>query len=403
MSKNIAVGIDIGTYQIKIVVAENVRDSDIDSFENGEGKNSFKIIGTGFAESKGLRHGYIINSSDTIKSLRSAVLQAEKSANIKIKRAFLSIGGIGVSSVVTSGSIIIPRADSEITEIDIKNVLSVVESEIPANISLNRKIIHTIPISYKIDGRMVLGRPIGMKGIKFEAKVLFVTCLEHHLNDLINIVEDLGIEVINIMASPLAGSMVILNKTQKIAGCVLANIGSETVSLVVFENNMPISLEVFPLGGTDITNDIALGLKIPLEEAENIKINNDKEIIYPKKKLEEIILARLSDIFDLIESYLKKLGRSGLLPAGIILTGGTSGVSTIEDLARATLKLPSKIGSLNFSTNLKNCQMKDSSWSVAYGLCLWGLSKNEDISFGAPTGTNKAKNKIISWFKQFLP
>ena len=397
MAKNIAVGIDIGTYQIKIVVAESVHE---------EGKEYAKIIGTGFAESKGLRHGYIINSDDTAKSLRLAISQAEKSANIKIRRAFLSIGGIGVSSVVSHGSIIIPRADSEITEIDVKNVLSIAESEIPANISINKKIIHTIPISYKIDGKPVLGRPIGMKGIKFEVKALFVTCLEHHLNDLIDTVEDLGIEVINIMASPLAGSMVILSKTQKIAGCVLANIGSETVSVVVFENNMPISLEVFPIGGTDITNDIALGLKIPIEEAEGLKINAEKEMNYPKKKLEEIILARLSDIFDLIEAHLKKLGRSGLLPAGIILTGGSSGVSTIEDLARATLKLPSKIGSLNFITGLKNCQVKDSSWSVAYGLCIWGLSDGEEYSFGAPITTNKPGVKILSlfnWFKQFLP
>jgi cell division protein FtsA len=393
MARNIAVGIDIGTYQIKVVVVEN----------SHEEKNPYKIIGTGFAESKGLRHGYIINSSDTTKSLKIALAAAEKAANIRIKRAFLSIGGIGVGSVISHGSIIIPRADSEITEIDIKNVLSVAESEIPSNISINKKIIHTIPISYKLDGRPVLGQPIGLKGVKFEARVMFVTCLEHHLNDLINIVEDLGIDVENIMASPLAGSLVILNKTQKIAGCVLANIGSETVSIVVFENNAPVSLEVFPIGGTDITNDIALGFKIPLEEAENIKINDGKENDFPKKKLEEIILARLSDIFDLVESHLKKIGRSGLLPAGIILTGGTSGVSTIEDLAKAILKLPSKIGSIEFDTNLKNYQIKDSSWSVAYGLCIWGLSNGEDIPFGSPSGNIKAKNKIISWFKQFLP
>ena len=398
MAKNIAVGIDIGTYQIKIVVVENVRE---------DGRDNFKIIGTGFAESKGLRHGYIINSGDTKRSLAIAIAEAEKTANIKIKRAFLSIGGIGVGSVISHGSIIIPRADSEITEIDIKNVLSVAESEIPANISVNKKIIHTIPISYKIDGRVVLGRPIGMKGIKFEVRAMFVTCLEHHLNDLIDTVEDIGIEVVNIMASPLAGSMVALNKTQKIAGCVLANIGSETVSMVVFENKMPISLEVFPIGGTDITNDIALGLKIPLEEAEDLKINDGHENMYPKKRLEEIITARLSDIFDLIESHLKKLGRSGLLPAGIILTGGTSGVSTIEDLARATLKLPSKLGSINFTTNLKNCQVKDSSWSVSYGLCIWGLSNGEEISFGASSaGAANSKGlfkKVLSWFKQFLP
>lgn len=398
MARHISVGIDIGTYQIKIVVVENLR-------ENGQMIQ--KIIGTGFAESKGLRHGYIINSGDTTRSLGIALAEAEKSSGIKIKKAFLSIGGIGVGSVVSHGSIIIPRADSEISDLDIKNVLSVAESEIPANISVNKKIIHTIPISYKIDGRIVLGRPTGMKGIKLEVKTLFITCLEHHLNDLIDTVENLGIEVTNIMASPLAGSLSILNKTQKIAGCVLTNIGSETVSLVVFENNIPLSLEVFPIGGTDITNDIALGLKIPIEEAENLKISSLKDSDYPKKKLEEIILARLSDIFDLIESHLKKIGRSGLLPAGIILTGGTSGVETIEDLAKATLKLPSKIGSMSFLTSMKNCQIKDSSWSVAYGLAMWGLSSGEDIPFGSAVGNSGRGSSLIStffsWFKQFLP
>jgi cell division protein FtsA len=394
MAKNIAVGIDIGTYQIKVVVTESVHE---------DGKISHHIIGTGFAESKGLRHGYIINATDTKHSLRLALSQAEKMANIRIRRAFLSIGGIGLGSVISHGSIVIPRADSEITDIDVKNVLSVAESEIPSNVSINKKIIHTIPISYKIDGRPVLGRPIGMKGIKFEVKAMFVTCLEHHLNDLINTVEDLGVEVVNIMASPLAGSMVTLNKTQKIAGCVLANIGSETVSVVIFENNIPVSLEVFPIGGTDITNDIALGLKIPLEQAENIKMNLEKEVEYPKKKLEEIIIARLSDIFDLIEAHLKKIGRSGLLPAGIILTGGTSGVSTIEDLARATLKLPSRIGALNYTSSLKNFQFKDSSWSVAYGLCVWGLGSGEMISFGAPVAKSGLISRLFSWFRQFLP
>ncbi len=395
MAKNIAVGIDIGTYQIKIVVVEN---------KPADGQDNFKIIGTGFAESKGLRHGYIINAGDTTNSLRVALAEAEKTSGIRIKKAYLSIGGIGVGSVISHGSIIIPRADSEITDIDVKNVLSVAEGEIPLNVGINKKNIHVIPISYKIDGKIVLGRPVGMKGIKFEVKALFVNCLEHHLSDLINTVENLGIEVVNIMASPLAGSLAILNKTQKIAGCLLANIGLQTVSIVVFENNMPISLEVFPIGGTDITNDIALGLKIPIEDAESLKICDGKHEDYPQRKLEEIILARLSDIFDLIESHLKKIGRSGLLPAGIILTGGTSGVSTIEDLAKASLKLPSKLGLMNFSTDIKNCRIQDSSWSVAYGLCIWGLATGDEALYDAPDSSKiRVKNKVLFWLKQFLP
>ena len=393
MSRNIAVGIDIGTYQIKVVVASN----------DGEKDNGLPgIIGAGFAESKGMRHGYIINHSDVIKSLKKAITQAEKTSGIKIKKAYLSLGGIGLNGIVSHGSIIISKADSEITDLDAKNALSAAESDIPKSFSINKKVIQSIPISYKVDGKKILGRPIGMKGSKFEVKALFIMCLEQHLNDLVESVEKAGIEVLDVMASPLAASIVNLTKTQKIAGCVLANIGSETVSIVVIENNIPISLEIFPIGGIDITNDIALGLKIPLEEAERLKLKADSEPQYPRKKLDEIIVARLSDIFELIETHLKKIGRSGLLPAGIVLTGGGSGIEIIEDLAKSSLKLPSKVASVSFERNGKKEQLKDASWSVAYGLCVWGLGSGDETSLSLRLAKT-TKNKLVNWIKQFLP
>ena len=393
MSRNIAVGIDIGTYQIKVVVASN----------DGEKDNGLpSIIGAGFAESKGMRHGYIINHSDVIKSLKKAIAQAEKTSGMKIKKAYLSLGGIGLNGIVSHGSIIISKADSEITDLDAKNVLATAESEIPKSFSINKKVIQSIPISYKVDGKKILGRPIGMKGSKFEVKALFIMCLEQHLNDLVESVEKAGIEVLDVMASPLAASIVNLTKTQKIAGCVLANIGSETVSIVVIENNIPISLEIFPIGGIDITNDIALGLKIPLEEAERLKLKADSEPQYPRKKLDEIIAARLSDIFELIETHLKKIGRSGLLPAGIVLTGGGSGIEIIEDLAKSSLKLPSKVASVSFERNGKKEQLKDASWSVAYGLSVWGLGSGDETSLSLRLAKT-TKNKLVNWIKQFLP
>jgi len=397
MSRKISVGIDIGTYQVKVVITENIKQEDDTYTPN--------IIGTGFSESKGLRHGYIINTEDVTKCIKIAVKQAEKDSGIKIRKAFISIGGISLSSIVGKGSVMISKADSEITNLDIKNVLAIAESELPQNVLVNKKIIYSTPIAYKIDGQLLMGRPLGMHGTKLEARVLFIICLEQHLNDLVKSVEDADIEVIDVVASPIAASFVNLTKTQKIAGCVLANIGSETVSLVVFENNIPISLEVLPIGSNDITNDIALGFRIPIEEAENIKNGIITDIQYPKKKLDEIILARLSDIFDLIESHLKKIGRSGLLPAGIILTGGGSGIETIEDIARASLKLPSKIASINLISNLKNSELKDSTWSVAYGLAVYGLN-NKNIYNQAPvlnTSINNIWNIISKWFQQFLP
>jgi cell division protein FtsA len=181
----------------------------------------------------------------------------------------------------------------------------------------------------------------------------------------------------------------------------LANIGSETVSIAVFENDVPISMEVFPLGGNDITNDIALGLKIPIEEAEDLKRGTIVGLDFPKKKLDEIIAARLSDIFDLIEAHLKKIGRNGLLPAGIVITGGGSSLGTIDDLARAALRLPSRIANINFGEGSKG-QIKDSSWSVAFGLCILGLSEKDQGLTGMKI-TKKAGKDVVGWLKQFLP
>lgn len=392
MAKKISVGIDIGTYQIKVVVAENSENS----------KDFPKVLGTGFAESKGLRHGYIINSPDVIKSLKQAIAQAEESSGIKIRRAFLSVGGIGLGSVVSQGSVVISRADFEIDELDVKKVFEICEKEIPPAFLLNRKIIHTIPLQYKLDGKIVLGKPTGMRGVKFEAKILFISCLERHLHDMIEAVEETGVEVTDVMASPLAASLVTLSKTQKIAGCVLANIGAETLSILVFENNLPISLEVFSMGSTDITNDIALGFKIPIDEAEHLKRGGLSSMNFPKKKLDTIVEARLSDMFELIENHLKKIGRAGLLPAGIIITGGGGGVSFIEELAKSALHLPSKVAVLKNGEEVKG-PFNDSSWSVAYGLCIFGLTADDKGSVTLNNFFKEIIKKIRGLLQQFLP
>src|SRR5581483_2385416 len=206
------------------------------------------------------------------------------------------------------------------------------------------------------------------------------------------------------MAAPLAASLVTLSKTQKIAGCVLTNIGSETVSIVVFENDIPISLEVFPIGSNDITNDIALGLKIPIDEAERVKLGASQNDKFSKKKLDEIVIARLSDIFELVEAHLRKIGRNGLLPAGIIITGGGSGVATIEDMAKAALKLPSKRSDLKFEGNIKGI-IKGSEWAVAYGLCVLGLTSAEDnlITDLGLSGIKDTPSRLWRWVKKLLP
>jgi len=387
MAQNITTGIDVGTHTTRVVVTEYVKGHVIP-----------RIIGVGSSETRGLRHGYIINHADATRSIAQAVKAAEKTAKVPIKTAYLSIGGISLESTVSTGQTIISRADSEITELDVKNVLSA--SKENAGDLANKRIIDTIPLKYTLDGKEVLTQdPEGMQGVKLEVKTLFVTCLEQHFTDLVHVVENVGVEAEDVVASPIAASLVALNKKQRAVGCVLANIGSETVSIVVFEDDIPTSIRVFPIGSTDITNDIALGFRIPLEEAERLKKGDSREA-YSKKKLDEIIEARLSDIFELIELHLKKVGRNGLLPAGIIITGGGAGVSTIADLAKATLNLPSTTPQTSALTNQKE-RIQDSSWFVAYGLCIYGANQERNPQIILPLGG--IKRKALSWIKQLLP
>ena len=393
MAKNISVGIDVGTYQVKVVVAENTHPGE---------RAVYKKLGTGCAESKGLRHGYIINHGDAVKSVRLAVAAAERSSGARIKSAYLSVGGIGLESAVSEATVVVGRADYEITDLELKEVQEACEAALPQSAVMNRKILHAIPVKYKIDDKEIYAsRPVGMKGARLGAKTLFITCFEQHLSDLIQAVLDAGVDVIDAIASPVAASFVTLSKTQKIAGCVLANIGAETVSIIVYENNIPISMEVFPIGSTDITNDIALGFKIPLEEAEEIKLGTFTSTSYPKKKLEEIISARLSDIFELIEAHLKKIGRNGLLPAGIIISGGGSSLMSVEELARNSLKLPSKTAVINFKN--EGGSFVDSTWAVAYGLAVLGFASEEDGEFIGIKIVKGAGANFLSWLKQFLP
>jgi cell division protein FtsA len=394
MAQKIACGIDVGTYEVKIVISERA---------GGSPGSTPKIIGTGKARSSGLRHGYIINVPDIVKSIKQAASDAEKMAGVKIDQAFLSLGGISLDSSYSIGQVTISRADNEITELDLARAQKSAEDSLPQSFTMNQRIIHRIPISHKINGQDVLGNPVGMKGMRLDTKVLFVSCLEGHLNDLVGAVEEAGIEVSDIMASPIAASLPILSKTQKVAGCVLANIGAETVSIVVYENDIPISVKVFPIGSTDITNDIALGLQIDIEEAEKLKLTEETGTKVSKKKLNDIIEARLTDIFELIDNHLKKVGKSELLPAGIIITGGGSGLSTIEDVAKALLKIPSRRASINPRLAPSRVGVKDATWAVAYGMTIFALEPGDVLSDRGIEVLKKTRTHALSWIKRFLP
>lgn len=388
MIRTITVGIDVGTSATRVVV-----------IERGKESKEPLVIGTGYAETLGMRHGYITNPDLVRKAIRRAVRDAEKNSGVAIKKAIISIGGASLSSEISMGSIIISKSDGEVTNFDIENAMKEAEEHIAL---VNKRIVYRAPLSYKLDGKDVLGRPEGMRGSKLEVRVFFVTSLSQHLEDLEATLYEAGIEVLDIIPSPIAGAAVGLTSREKAVGAALINIGSETLSLAIYENLKLIGLHVFSIGSTDITNDIALGLRIPLEEAESIKIGTMISN-HPKKKLDEIIEARLTDMFELIENYLRKIKRSELLPAGVIITGGGAGLPMVAETARAYLKLPSKIGTAEMLT-LSKGTMRDSGWFVAYGLARMGEG-NSGFLEGSSLGNfwNSVRDFLKGLGKQFMP
>ncbi|HEY0964288.1 MAG TPA: cell division protein FtsA [Candidatus Paceibacterota bacterium] len=390
MSEHIITGIDVGTFHVKVAIARVPK--------NVQGPAAKpEIIGTGLAESRGLRSGYIMNDDEVARSIKAAVVQAEKAAGITIKKAHIAIGSIGLEEMYSHGEIIPSRADSEVTTTDLDKLMQDSEERVTDRIP-NRRILHAIPLRYSIDGTEVLGRPQGLKGTKLEVDSLFITTYEQHVSDLIKTIESLGIYVEDVIASPLAASFVLLSKAQKRAGCVLVNIGAETTSIVVFEDSTPISVKIFPVGSSDVTNDLALGLRIPLEDAEKIKRGAMTSATYSKKRVDEIVGERLKNIFGLIDSHLKKIKRDGLLPAGVILTGGGANLNQSVDVAKNTLELPARTATLELGKGIK---VRDASWAVAYGLCMWGAS---DVKEASTLGIVKnTKHSLLSWLSQFLP
>jgi len=381
-------GIDVGTANVKVVIA--VADG-----------SALRVAGTGMSNSKGMRHGYIINVLDVTKSVSEALKRAEQAAGVRVRNARLAIGGVGLDELRSSGEISLTASGGEVTERDIQRVIQDSERRASAKLT-NRKVIHALPLSYRIDSTEILGRPIGMKGAKLSVETLLVTAFEQHVNDLIQAVEAAQVEVDDIMASPLAASLVTLTKAQKMAGVVLANIGAETVSMAVFENDSPISIKVLPAGSADITNDLALSLQISPTEAEQMKRGAVTNSNVPRKKIDDVVSGRLKDIFMLIGAHLKAIGKHRLLPAGIIITGGGSGITTASDIARAALRLPSQVGS--YEGNVWRTVSGDAAWAVAYGLCKWGFSTDQKVrERGMGYISENIKDYLHKAFRSFLP
>ncbi|MEK7505180.1 MAG: cell division protein FtsA [Patescibacteria group bacterium] len=382
MRNEIVVGLDIGTAYTRVTVGER-------------GANKLpRLLATVKKDSRGLRRGYVVNFDEAVEAVRATLQEAEKVAKLKLRSVVLGIGGVPLMGKIGEGQIIVGRPDLEINEGDVTRAIEA--SELSLTDLANRRLIHTIPLAFKLDGERVMGRPEGMKGTKLEVKTFFVTCLTQPLNNLVKVVERAGYLVDDIVASPLAAGLVALTPSQKAVGAALVNIGSHTTSIAIFEDGLPIGLQVFPVGSADITNDIALGLRLPPEEAERVKLGIEP-MLTAKKKLDEIIEARLSDMFELIESQLKKLGRNGLLPAGVIITGGGSNLDNIDKLAKDALRLPARVLTLGNESPLK-----DPGYLVAYGLTIFGT--DQETAGGLSRGiVGIITRKFTAWLKELWP
>ncbi len=377
----------MGTATTRVVVGEFIK-----------GEKNPKVIGIGESATSGMRHGYITSFDEAVNGVRIAIAEAEKTSGVKITRAFVSISGVTLRGDMATGVAIISKADGEVTNLDVTKALNDCEENLNLN---NKKVIQISPVSYRLDGKEVLGRLEGLHGNKLEVKALFVTYSMVHLEDLIGVLAEAGVETIDVLPAPVVASYIALSEKQKIVGSAIVNIGAETVSLAVFENGTLISIHTYSIGGADVTNDIALGLKIPIETAESFKLGNISAE-FSKKKLDEIIEARFSDIFELIDNHLKKIKRAELLPAGIVFVGGGANTLGIEAFSKAALKLPSAVGETQIFGNLKT-QLRDPAWFTALGLITAG-QYSEQSSKGMFSGLFKnLKNSVKSGMKQLMP
>jgi cell division protein FtsA len=388
-TETFVVGIDLGSHVTRVLVA------------SPDGKELPRIVATGRASARGMRRGYVAHPGEAQQSLMEALSNAEKALGSEIRRAYASVSGVGLVARTVSAKLSVSRADGMVSETDHAALLRTCEDQFQAK-AKNYRILHTIPRRYLLDGHDILAEsPIGMNGGTIELEATVVACLRHHVDALIRVITDAGVDVIDIIAGPVALSIPTLSRSQRTAGCALMDIGAETVTLALFEHDALSSLAVFPLGSADVTNDLALGLQLGLSDAERVKIGRGSDLA-PKRKVEEIVGARLEDMFELVAQHLKKTNRSGLLPAGLIITGAGSTLAPLADVAKATVRLPVQVVRMEHVLPTHKREL-DTSWLTAYGLCALGDAAPAYSANGIGALVRNASGSMKSFLKQFLP
>ncbi|MFM2414873.1 MAG: hypothetical protein RI911_566 [Candidatus Parcubacteria bacterium] len=380
-------GIDFGTTTTKVVIAEVL-----------ETTRALKVIGRGIAPSRGIKGGYIVNVSEAAESLRSALNQAETEAGVRVTHAYVAVGGVGIDELRVKTESALSKHPRIITEEDVQNVISLARAKAEQQVS-NKRIIHEIPLSMTLDGAHTLGSVVDQKGKILSAETLFIFAHEQHIDKTIEACEEANIEVIDVMAAPLAASLILLNKMHKTAGSALLILGSDTTTVAVFDEGIPTSVKVLPIGSQYITDELALTMKIPLDEAERLKKNYHTQLTHPRKKVALVVERRIKDILKHVAAHLKTVPHGQLLPAGIYLAGGGSHLHHMIEFTKSTLKLP--VAQAEIKNVTQRTSQKEVLCAIAHGMCIFGYEQERDST---PTVSPRAlMSRFMGWFRQFLP
>lgn len=379
--KNLIVGLDIGTSKVVAIVGEVTYDGTID------------VIGIGSHPSRGLKKGVVVNIESTVQSIQRAIEEAELMAGCEIHSVYAGIAGSHIHSMNSHG--IVAIRDSEVTQTDIDRVIDAAKAvAIPAD----QKILHILPQEFIIDKQFGIREPIGMSGVRLEAKVHMVTGAVSAAQNIVKCVRRCGLEVDDIILEQLASSYSVLTDDEKELGVCLVDIGGGTTDIAVFIEGSIRHTATIPIAGDQVTNDIAVALRTPMQSAESLKIKHacaltemvdvDDLIEVPsvadraprrlsRVTLAEVVEPRYEELFVLIQAELRRQGSEEMLGSGIVLTGGSSKMEGVVDLAEGVFQLPVRLGVPRFVTGLVDV-VANPIYATAVGLLMYGHRAQRD-------------------------
>ncbi len=407
----IITALDIGTSTIHTIIAERRKREE-----------GLRILGVGVSPSLGVRRGAIVDIEEASAAIRRSVDDAKRSSGISVSSVWLAVGGAQVVVASSRGVVAVSRADGEISPEDVKRAVTAAQSFLPRQ--PNREVIHMIPRDFKVDNESGVKDPVGMHGVRLEVDTLIIECASPFLKNISKTLEHVGLSVEDFVFSPLATAEVALTKRQKELGVMLLDIGGGTASFIVYEEGVPMQAGVLPVGGGHITNDIAIGFRTHIDVAEAIKLAygsclpretpkrenirladfvEGESAIYSRRELAEIIEARMGDVFELLHRELKKINRIQLLPAGVVMVGGSSLLPGLVDLAKREMRLPIERGVLQeFSAVVDDTSSP--SFAPALGVLMWAdrtmREGGASWSKGLPAFS---ENRWMRWLRSLIP